>query len=137
MVVYVSPEYRGHDEGPGMKASCGTFPELARRCHSELKGTGVDMLAFHRYRTDSGPGCSDDVNDAAHFTVRSPYPTLQLLLQKDLEHARSQWADTDEGRRSVARGLPGALGLLQQNKQRLRRLGYESVKKFFVGLERK
>jgi hypothetical protein len=50
----------------------------------------VDLLAFHRRRLDSGPGCRPtDPGDAAHFSARAPYPTLQLLVVADL--VRSGW----------------------------------------------
>ena len=52
--------------------------------HFGGSATGVDLLAFHRRRLDLGPGCHADTADAAHFTVRSPYPTLQLLMVSDL-----------------------------------------------------
>ena len=47
---------------------------------------GIDILAFHRRRLDNGPGCLG-ADDAAHFSVRSPYPTLQLLMVQDLVSA--------------------------------------------------
>ena len=49
--------------------------------------------------------------------VRSPFPTLQLLLTKDLEWARRQWQLRED--RTASR-LPGALGLLSANKEMLR-----------------
>lgn len=48
--------------------------------------------------------------------VRSPFPTIQLLLTKDLEWARRQW----QLREDRASRLPGALGLLSANKEMLR-----------------
>eukprot|EP00802_Teleaulax_amphioxeia_P009272 Tamp_09288.p6 GENE.Tamp_09288~~Tamp_09288.p6 ORF type:complete len:110 (+),score=16.13 Tamp_09288:339-668(+) len=53
----------------------------------EAHAQRVDLLAFHRWRNDQGPGTSKDPDDAAHFSVRSPYPTLQLLKDKDLRLA--------------------------------------------------
>lgn len=49
--------------------------------------------------------------------MRSPFPTLQLLLTKDLEWARRQWQLRED--RTASR-LPGALGLLSANKEMLR-----------------
>lgn len=57
-------------------ADCGEFPRLVRhvqdRLNSEPVPDRVDLLAFHRFRTDEGPGTRRDVEDAAHFSVRSP-----------------------------------------------------------------
>ena len=82
----------------------------------------VDILAFHPQRLDEGPGCSSDPDDAAHYSVRSPFPLYQLLRQDDLAGARDEYAARQ---RQFARGtpLPGALALLNGNKARLRQVG--------------
>lgn len=54
---------------------------------------------------------------AAAASVRAPVPTIQLLLREDLDAARSEW------KTAHASSLPGALGLLYENKRRLRTLG--------------
>ena len=98
------------------------FAALYRRAISSMDpDEGVDVLAFHPLRLDSGPGCSTDPDDAAHFSVRSPLPTLQLLRRDDLEIARSEWCAAHRSR------LPGALQLLHDNKARLRALGSEAI----------
>ncbi|KAJ1471591.1 hypothetical protein T484DRAFT_1977315 [Baffinella frigidus] len=122
VLVFPGEGYEGDGEG-----SCGAFPRLARRCEEVARRYGQELLAFHPNRADTGPGCSDAASDAAHYSVRSPYPTLQLLRQADLVRAREQWAAGEEGRRAVEAGLPGALGLLMANKRRLREMGSEEL----------
>ena len=91
---------------------------VARRSEEPLA-----LLAFHPDRCDSGPGCANDANDAGHYSVRSPLPTVQLLREADLEVAREQWAS-----RRPDEPHPGALGLLLENKQKLRQLGTERLR---------
>lgn len=138
LLVFPDAAYLGR--GP-QNRSTGAFPMLVRQVQARLRaGSGVggggggdgssgvdhavDLLAFHRWRVDEGPGTSSDPEDAAHFSVRSPYPTLQLLSECDLHWARSQWQQ-QQRRRTDGRGkhLPGALGLLMQNKEVLRARG--------------
>lgn len=82
----------------------------------------VDLLGFHPARIDTGPGCSANPDDAAHYSVRSPLPTVQLLRQDDLDAARRDYAV----RRSSA--LAGALELLYENKRRLREIGSDVLR---------
>ena len=77
LLVFPDDAYRG--KGPG---DCGDFPKLVRRIQrlldQEPGPDRIDLLAFHRFRADEGPGTRDDVKDAAHFSVRSPFsPTPQ------------------------------------------------------------
>lgn len=83
----------------------------------------VDLLGFHPARIDRGPGCSANAEDAAHYSVRSPLPTVQLLRRADLDAARRDYA----ARRSPS-ALPGALGLLYENKRRLRKTGSDVLR---------
>lgn len=49
-------------------------------------------------------------------------------MQRDLESARSQWQQQERRRRAEdANPLPGALGLLMDNKDRLRGIGFPSL----------
>ena len=100
-------------------AEVGAFAALWNAVQTDLDRHApgaLVLLAFHPRRVDSGPGCiPDDADDAGHFTVRSPYPTLQLLRSVDVDDARAEWAQR--------RGGPGAWGLLVANKERLRALG--------------
>jgi hypothetical protein len=74
------------------------------------------LLAFHPQRVDHGPGCLPDIeSDAGHFSVRSPWPTLQLLRAIDVDDARREWSHKHGGR--------GAFGLLVANKRKLRAIG--------------
>ena len=117
------------------------FATLCRRAKRRIDRTSeepVALLGFHPARIDSGPGCNDrDVSDAGHYSVRSPFPLLQVLREVDLERARKQWAaQARSGGRGEAllltgagdapveeAALPGALGLLLENKRTLRRVG--------------
>ena len=103
------------------------FAHVARNIQERLLSTDVDVLAFHPTRMDSGPGCTDDPNDAAHYAVRSPLPTLQLLRRGDLTRARGDWKKSHDS------PLPGALGLLHENKRRLRRLGPDVLAQLLRG----
>ena len=71
LLVFPDAAYRG--KGPG---DCGDFPKLVRHIQrlldQEPGPDRIDLLAFHRFRADEGPGTRDDVEDAAHFSVRSP-----------------------------------------------------------------
>lgn len=100
--------------------------EFARFCRRAQRRCGADdavaLLGFHPLRLDSGPGCSSDAADAGHFSVRSPYPLVQVLREADLAAAREQWAS-----RNANANEPGALGLLMQNKRRLRAVGQDSL----------
>ena len=89
---------------------------------------GLELLAFHPHRLDVGPGCSTDFFDAAHFSVRSPLPTLQLLRSADVERARAEFF-AGASARVNARAMPGALSLLFQNKRKLRRIGAAPLQK--------
>jgi len=145
LLVFPDAAYLGR--GP-QNRSTGAFPKLVRQVQARLKASGggvcdgalgvehaVDLLAFHRWRVDEGPGTSSDPEDAAHFSVRSPYPTLQLLSEGDLHWARSKWQQR-QGRRTDGRGkhLPGALGLLVQNKEMLRARGGAALAALLDGL---
>ena len=104
-------------------ADLAGFARLTRRIQRRLRVVApeIDVLAFHPLRCDSGPGCSNSPADAGHFSVRAPLPTLQLLRHAELDAARAQWSGTPAGRRHP--DLPGALGLLYDNKARLRGMG--------------
>jgi hypothetical protein len=100
-------------------AAAGAFASLWNAVEMDLdayaRGALV-LLAFHPQRVDRGPGCfPDDADEAGHFTVRSPWPTLQLLRSVDVDNARAEWAER--------RGGPGAWGLLVANKRKLRAMG--------------
>ena len=107
--LLVFPDVAFLGEGPPQQ-NCGAFPTLVRQVQARLNQEylnlissdaasleappgRIDLLAFHRWRVDEGPGTTHDTEDAAHFSVRSPYPTLQLLLGKDLLWARRQWQE--------------------------------------------
>ena len=107
--LLVFPDVAFLGEGPP-RQNCGAFPTLVRQVQARLNEEysnllssddtsleappgRIDLLAFHRWRVDEGPGTTHDTEDAAHFSVRSPYPTLQLLLGKDLLWARRQWQE--------------------------------------------
>ena len=93
------------------------FGRIATRVQARLASTDIDLLAFHPSRLDNGPGCVADPEDAAHYSVRSPLPTLQLLRRSDLASTRDEWKAVHNS------PLPGALGLLHENKRKLRRIG--------------
>ena len=95
------------------------FVRLAQSVGDDLRehGLAVDVLAFHPERVDAplpGAAAADDDDATRHYAARSPYPTLQLLRTADLEAARAEWAERGDG-------MPGALGLLVENRRRLRR----------------
>jgi hypothetical protein len=79
LLVFPDGAFRGSPP-----ADCGEFPRLVRRVqdglNSEPVPDRVDLLAFHRYRNDEGPGTREDVDDAAHFSVRSPYRPSYVKL---------------------------------------------------------
>ena len=76
LLIFPDSSFRG--KGP---ANCGAFPKLVRTAQALLhhdRGTvsaegecalGVDLLAFHRWRLDEGPGTTTCPDDAAHFSV--------------------------------------------------------------------
>jgi hypothetical protein len=107
--LLVFPDVAFLGDGPPQQ-NCGAFPTLVRQVQARLNQEysnllssddasleappgRIDLLAFHRWRVDEGPGTTHDIEDAAHFSVRSPYPTLQLLLGEDLLWARRQWQE--------------------------------------------
>ena len=114
-----------------MASDVGAFANFCQRAQRRVKrssaGGDVALLGFHPDRLDRGPGCRpSDASDAGHFSVRSPYPTVQVLLESDLVLAREEWAakrPDDE--------FPGALGLLLENKRRLRAIGSTRLKRMF------
>lgn len=77
--LLIFPDSAFGGQGP---ANCGAFPKLVRTAQALLhhdRGTesadgecalGVDLLAFHRWRLDEGPGTTTCPDDAAHFSVR-------------------------------------------------------------------
>eukprot|EP00277_Geminigera_cryophila_P025521 CAMPEP_0179473034 /NCGR_PEP_ID=MMETSP0799-20121207/52879_1 /TAXON_ID=46947 /ORGANISM="Geminigera cryophila, Strain CCMP2564" /LENGTH=244 /DNA_ID=CAMNT_0021281471 /DNA_START=180 /DNA_END=911 /DNA_ORIENTATION=+ len=151
LLVFPHASFAGHNGSETGNPKCGAFPTLVRQAQGLLiddpDPQRMDLLAFHRRRVDEGPGTSPDFDDAAHFSVRSPYPTLQLLREKDLVWARSQWQQqqaqngptTTKNGPSAGPGAPrqkngpsagpGALGLLMANKQRLRGMGSAALKR--------
>lgn len=137
LLVFTDKDYQGLPPSPSSQASCGAFPRLWNACNVALQSQGggsVDLLAFHKHRVDVGPGCRPDPADPAHYSVRSPHPTLQLLLQKDLSSARAAWASGQMGGGGKQRRGPGAFGLLEDNKRRLRETGAEELAKRFEEL---
>lgn len=100
-------------------AEVGEFASLWNAVQTDLESHfpgALVLLAFHPRRVDSGPDCfPEDADEAGHFTVRSPWPTLQVLRSVDVDIARAEWAQRCGG--------PGAWGLLVANKQRLRAMG--------------
>lgn len=98
------------------------FGQIATLAQARLASTDIDLLAFHPSRLDTGPGCVADPEDAAHFSVRSPLPTLQLLKRSDLASTRDEWKAVHNS------PLPGALGLLHENKRKLRRIGSTALR---------
>lgn len=113
-----------------------TQPSLAdfgHTCSAVVHNTaseGIDVLGFHPQRIDTGPGCSNDPEDAAHYSVRSPMPLLQLSRRDDLDSARRDWQATHSS------PLPGALELLHGNKRRLREIGPAALRARFDGFVR-
>jgi hypothetical protein len=100
------------------------FGAIFGQAAASVAGGDIKLLAFHPERLDEGPGCSSDPADAAHFSVRSPLPTVQLLRDCDLSRARAEWARWEATQQANAgRRYPGAFGLLLQNKRRLRDIG--------------
>jgi len=99
--------------------------------------SGIDLLAFHPNRHDAGPGCSEDLTDAGHFSVRAPLPTCQLLRSFELDDARTRYSAglVAGARAALARhpGSPGALALLLENKRRLRALGSNALRAMLAG----
>ncbi|KAJ1636883.1 hypothetical protein T492DRAFT_956913 [Pavlovales sp. CCMP2436] len=92
-----------------------SFAGLWRTVEADLDASLI-LLAFHPLRVDHGPGCLPQIaSDAGHFSVRAPWPTLQLLRVADVLAAREHWAE--------AHGGPGAFGLLTANKRKLRSTG--------------
>ena len=119
-------------EDESLVCDVGAFASFCRHAQRRVArgsaGGEVALLGFHPERLDRGPGCRpSDPSDAGHFSVRSPYPTVQVLLESDLVIAREQWAarrpDDDES--------PGALGLLLENKRRLRAIGSPRLRRMF------
>eukprot|EP00434_Breviolum_minutum_P011150 symbB.v1.2.009838.t1/scaffold628.1/size179110/1 len=82
-----------------------TFSQLWKQVEASKKDA-VHLLAFHPCREDRGPGCRANPLDAGHFSVRAPWPTLQLLRTADLNRAREEWMQ-----RNGAQGSYGALGI--------------------------
>lgn len=100
------------------------FGAIFGQAAASVSGGTIKLLAFHPERLDGGPGCSSDPDDAAHFSVRSPLPTVQLLRERDLSHARAEWESWEAKQpASAGRRYPGAFGLLLRNKRRLRDVG--------------
>ena len=99
-----------------------SFAAATRGCRLP---SGIELLAFHPDRLDVGPGCSKDPLDAAHYSVRSPLPTLQLLRTTDVEHAREDF----RARSTESPAMPGALPLLFANKRKLRRMGSPTLQR--------
>ncbi|CAK9090824.1 unnamed protein product [Durusdinium trenchii] len=108
LVVFSHPDFAG-------PAGLVTFSQLWRDV-AKSQQEDLDLLAFHPCREDRGPGCRAHPRDAGHFSVRAPWPTLQLLRASDLYAARAEWLRRGEPG-------PGALSLLLQNKARLRAEG--------------
>lgn len=81
----------------------------------------LKLLAFHPERLDTGPGCTTNPMDAAHFSTRSPLPTIQLLREAELSHARAEWESMQPVTARIR--YPGAFGLLVRNKEKLRGMG--------------
>ena len=102
-------------------SGCGVS-DFAAACNAaagSMSALEMDVLAFHPDRVDTGPGCHSDPDDAAHYSVRSPHPTLQLLRKESVRRARAEWNRARDSK------LPGALELLHFLLQRfapLRRL---------------
>lgn len=106
----------------------GRFAELWVAVEQDLAavarngGPRFVLLAFHPTRIDGGIGCRpEDPDDPGHYTVRAPWPTLQLLRAEDVDAARHSWA--------TQHGGPGALGLLTRNKAHLRSLGTDELRR--------
>ena len=71
--------------------------------------------------------------------MRSPYPTFQLLRKADLATAREAWAAEHQpagGDGVAVDATPGALGLLLDNKRKLRTLGVASLQRMVGGSSR-
>ena len=109
------------DSATSSELDVTTFARLCTRAATSADDIApgmIDLLGFHPSRVDIGPGCvPGDVNEAAHFSVRSPLPTMQLLRRADIACARDEWAACNGS------SLPGALALLYENKRRLREIG--------------
>lgn len=111
-----------------------TFAVFCRRSQKRIRRSaeeGVTLLAFHPRRIDHGPGLTSDPNDAAHYSVRAPFPVVQVLRETDLASARQHWRETRAAAAAVAGEEPpppGALGLLLDNQRRLRAMGCDALK---------
>ena len=103
---------------PALDDDASAFVRLAQSVGDDLRahGLAVDVLAFHPERVDAplpAPRRPTTTTATRHYAARSPYPTLQLRTA-DLKAARAEWAERGDG-------MPGALGLLVENRKRLRR----------------
>lgn len=112
------------DSEPGIETSLLIFPDsyqqfddylellhLANLLLDDLRYTGVYQLAsFHpEYCFENS-----DMDDAANYTNRSPYPMLHLIREQSLEQA-------------VA-GFEGIEQVPERNIKTLRELGYEHMR---------
>ena len=105
-------------------SGCGVS-DFAAACNAaavSMSALDMDILAFHPDRVDTGPGCHPDPDDAAHYSVRSPHPTLQLLRKESVRGARAEWNRARDSK------LPGALELLHDNKRHLRTIGPQRLR---------
>uniref|UniRef100_A0A7S2MCC0 Uncharacterized protein n=1 Tax=Haptolina brevifila TaxID=156173 RepID=A0A7S2MCC0_9EUKA len=102
---------------------CTAFAKLCTDTARELavNEPEIDLLGFHPSRVDTGPGCLRNAEDAAHYSVRAPFPTMQLLRRADLDAARCEYAMAHRSE------LPGALELLKGNKRNLREIGRKAL----------
>ena len=114
--------------GSAAQPSVAAFGHTCTHVAKHQALDGLDLLGFHPQRIDTGPGCSADPEDAAHFSVRSPLPLIQLLRQDELMRVRRAWKATHRS------SLPGALELLHGNKRRLRTIGSASLRARFDSL---
>lgn len=56
-------------------------------------------------------------------------------MQRDLEWARREWQRQERRRTDLTEPLPGALGLLMRNKERLREIGVSMRQRGRVGFD--